>query len=548
MQSMRGITLLLLCAGFAAAQDAPNLEAIHKIKVEAFQNSKVMDHLFHLTDVHGPRVTNSKGYRKAVEWVQGRLKEIGLTNIHTEAFGPFGKSWDYTRFEGHLIAPGYQPIIGFPQAWTPGTNGPIEAEPVLAVLTTDADLEKFKGKLRGKIVLMAAPRELKMSTEPLARRWNLADLDRLAEAPDPSRLGDGARGPQPQFGPAVTPAPSAAQDRARQAAFRNKRNQFLKDEGAVLVLDYGYRGDGGTIFASSGGSREAKDPVPPPMASITPEHYNRVARLLDKKIPVKLRFDIRVEMGTSDEPSVNILAELEGGRKKDEVVMLGGHFDSWHGGTGATDNATGSAVAIEAMRILKAMDVKPLRTIRVGLWGGEEQGLLGSIAYVKDHFADRADMKLKPEYAKLIAYYNSDTGTGKFRGMRLGGHDLVKPVFEAWGKPLRDLGFTHMTGGTAAPLRRPGGTDHTSFAFVGLNGFAFVQDPMEYETRTHHSNMDVYDRVQSGDLMQSAAVMAVFVYHTAMREEPLPRLPAPKAWPEWNRPERPASATGSAQQ
>ncbi|MBX9601143.1 MAG: M20/M25/M40 family metallo-hydrolase [Bryobacteraceae bacterium] len=550
---MRARYLLLTCGLVAAsvfAQDQPDLAVIHRIKAEAFQNSKVMDHLFYLTDVHGPRVTNSKGYRSAVEWVQGRLKEIGLTNVRTESFGPWGKSWDYTRFEGHMVEPGYMPLIGFPLAWTPGTDGAVEGEPVLAVMTREEDLEKFKGKLRGKIVLITAPKVLAMSMQPQARRWSEAELTRLSEVPDVSRMGNFSSAPQPGSGifGSQPPAPAAPQpDRQRQAAFRNKRNQFLKDEGALLVLDFGSSGDGGTLFASGGGSREKKDPVPPPMAAITPEHYNRIARLLDKKIPVKLRFDIRTEMGDSDEPSVNVLGEIEGGGKKDEVVMLGGHFDSWQGGTGATDNATGSSVAIEAMRILKSLNVKMNRTVRIALWGGEEQGLLGSIAYVRDHFADRKDMQLKPEYSKLVAYFNSDNGTGKFRGIRLGGNGAVKPVFEAWAKPLADLGFGTIVGATTSALQRPGGSDHTSFEFVGLNGFAFLQDPTEYQSRTHHSNMDVYDRVQPGDVMQSAAVMAAFVYHVAMRPEQLPRKPLPKAHPDWDKPRSNVAASGSAQ-
>jgi Zn-dependent M28 family amino/carboxypeptidase len=246
-----------------------------------------------------------------------------------------------------------------------------------------------------------------------------------------------------------------------------------------------------------------------------------------------LEFDIRAQVGDKEEQSYNIVGEIPGGRKKDEVVMIGGHFDSWHGGTGATDNGTGSSVAIEAMRILKALNVQMDRTVRIALWSGEEEGLLGSIAYVKNHFADRADMKTKPEYDKLIAYYNSDTGTGKFRGIGVSGNDMVVPIFEAWIKPFSDMGITVVSGQSQAANRAPGGTDHTSFDYAGLNGFGFMQDPMEYGTRTHHSNMDVYDRVQRGDVMQSAAIMASFAYHTAVRPEALPRLPKPKPQP-WN--------------
>jgi carboxypeptidase Q len=322
------------------------------------------------------------------------------------------------------------------------------------------------------------------------------------------------------------------EEREKQAQFRKKVNQYLKDEGALAVLQYGYNGDGGTVFAAAGGSRDAKDPVPPPMVAVTPEHYNRVMRLLEHKIPVKLEFDIKAQFIDSPTDSFNVIGEIEGGRKKDEIVMLGAHLDSWHGGTGATDNATGSSVAIEAVRILKSLNVQMDRTVRIALWSGEEEGLLGSQAYVKQHFADRETMQPKPEYYKLDAYYNDDTGTGKFRGIGAQGNLQVKPIFEAWLKPFHDLGATTVSGVTAFTARRPAGTDHTSFDYVGLPGFGFMQDPMEYNTRTHHSNMDVYDRVQPGDVMQAAAIMATFVYHTAMREQMMPRIPMPKPLPK----------------
>jgi carboxypeptidase Q len=244
---------------------------------------------------------------------------------------------------------------------------------------------------------------------------------------------------------------------------------------------------------------------------------------------VKLEFDIRAMFGDREEESFNIVGEIPGGSKKDEIVMIGGHFDSWHGATGATDNGTGSSVAIEAMRILKSLNVQMDRTVRIALWSGEEEGLLGSIAYVKNHFADRADMKTKPEYEKLVAYFNSDSGTGKFRGISVGGNDALMPIFSAWLRPFADLGATVVAGASAPPNGAPAGTDHTSFAYAGLNGFGFMQEPMEYGTRTHHSNMDFYDRVQKGDVMQSAAIMASFAYHTAMRAEALPKMAKPKA-------------------
>ncbi len=521
---------LLLAAGLAGAllfadiyvtsSDEPDLKVIHQIKAEAFQNSKVMDHEFYLTDVYGPRLAGSPGYQAAGDWVVKRLKDYGLTNVHQEPWGPFGRGWTYSHYSASMIEPQYQPLIGFPLAWTPGTNGAVQGEAILAPIATEADFAKYKGKLRGKIVLTMPLKPIAMSTDPLAHRLTDAELLARTETPDPSKLGIFPR--TPTAGPA--PAPITPQ-------FRNRMNQFLKDEGALVVLQYGYNGDGGTVFAAAGGSRDPKDPVPPPMVAVTPEHYNRIVRLLQHSMPVKLEFDIRARFIDPPANSFNVIGEIEGGRKKDEIVMLGAHLDSWHGGTGATDNATGSSVAIEAVRILKALDLKMDRTVRIALWGGEEEGLLGSQAYVKEHFAGRETMQTKPEYARLSAYFNDDGGSGRFRGIGAAGNDQAVPIFAAWLKPFHDLQATVVGGVTAQDTQRPGGTDHTSFDFVGLPGFGFIQDPMEYGTRTHHSNMDVYDRVQPGDLMQGAAIMASFVYHTAMREQMIPRKPMPKPLP-----------------
>jgi Zn-dependent M28 family amino/carboxypeptidase len=260
--------------------------------------------------------------------------------------------------------------------------------------------------------------------------------------------------------------------------------------------------------------------------ALTLEHYDRIARLIEKKIPVTLQFDIENRMDDENHDSFNVTAELPSGRPNDEIVMVGAHLDSWTGGTGATDNAAGSAVALEAMRILKALDVKLPRTVRIGLWSGEEEGLLGSRAYVKEHFADRETMALKPEHARLSGYFNLDNGTGKIRGVYLQGNDMMRPIFEAWLAPFKDLGVD------AISIRNTGGTDHLSFDAVGLPGFQFIQDPVEYSTRTHHSNMDLYDRLQQPDLIQASAIMAAMVYDTAVRGERLPRKALPKPEPK----------------
>ncbi len=524
----RVIAWLLIFSVASSAEEAVDLSVLNRIKTEAFQNSQAMETLFYLTDVYGPRLTNSPGFREAGDWTIKRLQGYGLQNARLEKWGPFGQGWALTHFSAHLVAPQYQPLIGVPLAWTPGTNGVVTGEPMMAVIQSKADFEKYRGKLKGKVVLTMEPKQVEMVTDPLARRWTDEEILARQTVSDPAHLGNfmGA-----QRG-GVTPSPQTPQQREEARRFRNETNQFLKDEGALVVLQYGFNGDGGTVFATSGGSREVKDAIPPPTVALTPEHYNRIARLVAHHIPAKLEFDIQAQFITDSTDSFNIVAEIPGRSKKEELVMLGGHFDSWHGGTGATDNATGSTVAIEAVRILKALNLPMARTVRVALWGGEEEGLLGSKAYVQEHFAQRDTMLHGPEYSKLSAYYNDDTGTGRFRGINAGGNDMAKPIFNAWLAPLQDLGANHVLGVTAPPTREPGGTDHTSFTWIGLPGFGFLQDPMEYQTRTHHSNMDVYDRVQPGDMMQAAAIMAWFVYNTAQRPDMMPRVPAPKATKE----------------
>ncbi|MCU1235839.1 MAG: peptidase, partial [Candidatus Solibacter sp.] len=304
-------------------------------------------------------------------------------------------------------------------------------------------------------------------------------------------------------------------------AFRATLNKFLKDEGVLIAISPGNGPDGGTIMGSAAGSQNPDEALPPPSVVVTNEHYNRIARLLEKNIPVTLEFDLGAKF-TDPGDSFNLVAEIPGTDPNAGFVMLGGHFDSWTGGTGATDNAAGAAVAMEAMRILKSLDIKFPRTIRLGLWTAEEQGLLGSRAYVKEHFADTTDMKPKPEHARLSGYFNLDNGSGKVRGIYIQDNDQVRPIFESWVAPLKDLGVTTLT------IRNTGSTDHMSFDGVGLPAFQFIQDPLEYGTRTHHSNMDVYDHLQAGDLEQASAVMAWFVYNTATRPEMLPRKPMPK--------------------
>jgi carboxypeptidase Q len=482
-----------------------------------------------MSEVYGPRVNNSRNHRAAAEWAMQQMKAWGLQNVHLEKWGPFGYGWQIKKFYGALETPAYASLIGFPLAWTPGTNGPVTAEAVLAPLHSEADFAKYKGKLKGKIVLIFDPRELSMHTEPEAHRLTDAEIEARTQTPDPSRNGfgggarAGAAAPRPgEFTPASlsTAAPSGR-------ILRNKVNTFLKEEGAAVALTPGYNGDGGTIFASYGGSQDPKDPVGPPMAAITPEQYNRICRLLEHGTTPKLTFDIDTEYQKDDLMGFNVVGEIPGTTKADEAVMVGGHFDSWQGGTGATDNGTGSSVAMEAVRILATLHKPMARTVRVALWGGEEEGLYGSLAYVQQHFAPRDTMKKTPEYDKLDVYFNDDSGSGKFRAVSALGNAQLAAVFQSWIAPVKDLGIVAVTGLTAGPTVEPGGTDSTSFSWIGLNGIGFMQDPLEYGSRTHHSNMDLYDRVQKGDVMQGAMLEAWFAYNAATRPEMLPRIETP---------------------
>ena len=525
----------LLLSPLASAQesggDKIDTNALTLIKHEAFQRSQVMENLYYMSEVYGPRVNNSRNHRAAAEWAMQQMKAWGMQNVHLEKWGPFGYGWQIKKFYGALESPAYASLIGFPLAWTPGTEGPVTADAILAPLHSEADFAKYKGKLKGKIVLIFDPRELEMHTEPEGRRLSEADIQARMTVPDPSRLNafPGARpgavaAPRPGD---ITPS-TLSTAAASGGVLRNKVNKFLKDEGALVVVTPGYNGDGGTIFASYGGSEKPGDPVPPPMAAITAEQYNRVCRLLKHGVAPKLTFDIQTEYQKDDQMGFNVIGEIPGTTKPDEIVMVGGHFDSWQGGTGATDNGTGSSVAMEAVRILTAIHKPMARTVRVALWGGEEEGLFGSLAYVQTHFAPRDSMKKTPEYDKLDVYFNDDSGSGRFRGVSALGSDEMAAIFRSWIAPIRDLEIEAVTGATAGPTTAPGGTDSTSFSWIGLNGVGFMQDPLEYGSRTHHSNMDLYDRVQKGDVMQGAAIEAWFAYNAATRPDMLPRMETPK--------------------
>jgi hypothetical protein len=354
-----------------------------------------------------------------------------------------------------------------------------------------------------------------MPDKPFGRRHSADDLAKLAEAPEPGQSG--FRGAPTSGAPPMS--------REQMLAFRDQSTKFLTDEGVLVVVKTSYAGDGGAVFGASAGPYQKDKPVPPPTVAIAAENYNRIIRLLEKKVPVKLEFDIKAQFHDETTKAFNVVAEIPGSTRKDEYVLIGGHLDSWQGATGATDNATGVAVMMEAARILKALQLPLRRAVRLGLWSAEEQGLHGSRAYVKDHLADPADMKLKPEHAKISAYFNIDNGSGKIRGIYTQGNEMVKSILGSWLAPFHDLGVSTVTN------RNTGGTDHLAFDAVGVPGFQFIQDPLDYMARTHHSNMDTMDRVPKGDLMQMAAILATFAYQAANREGLLPRKPLPKPQP-----------------
>jgi hypothetical protein len=511
------LALMLTAAPLVAQVAAPagekvDYDAIYRIKEEGFQRSQVMETASWLTDVHGPRLTGSPSFKAAADWAVKKLGEWGATNPHIESWGTFGRGWVNERFSATVVT-GAQPwaVSGVPKAWTPGTEGTITADVVYAPMETEADLEKWKGKLAGKIVLPMPTREVKALFEPQATRMTDADLEKLS---------------------AFEPNGAARRNfNLSTVRFSTKRLEFLAGEGVAAIFEPG-RGDGGTIFVQGGGAYNPKaqggfmryPASVPPTIVVAVEHYGRLVRTLQKNVPVQVELNVKNTI-TEDQDGLNILAELPGTDRADEIVMLGAHFDGWHGGTGATDNAAGSAVMLDALRILKASGVKLRRTVRIGLWGGEEQGLIGSREYVKATFADRATMQVKPAHGKITGYFNVDNGTGAIRGVYLQGNEAIAPVFSTWMQPFANLGMKTLT------IQNTSGTDHLSFDAVGIPGFQFIQDEVEYDTRTHHSNMDVWERLQAGDMMKNAVIVATFVYHAANRDQLLPRKPMPKAQP-----------------
>lgn len=560
MQKFKLLTLsLFLSSGFLFSQiEKIDTVMINKIKVEGLNNSKVMETMSWLTDVYGPRLTWSPEYKKAGEWAKSELEKIGLSNVHFEKWGPMGKGWTLKKFSANIVNNNPFPLHAFPKAWSPSTKGTLKADLVYFDVKSEEDFEKYRGKLKGTVVLLSEPREIKAHFTAEGTRRTESDLLKLANADLPAPT----KPRSPQASKEVSKKQSDSTTRVMLKGFgmsdsaitkffitqalNVKKFEFIAKEGVVATFDAGRKGDGGTIFVQQATvpqqstvpfeqSINAYDETAPqilPQLTLGNEHYNRLVRMIQKGEKPKLEMNIDVEFTKADS-GFNIIAEIPGTDLKDEVVMIGAHFDSWHAGTGATDNASGSAACMEALRILKAIGAQPRRTIRIGLWGGEEQGLFGSRGYVAKHFGEKdgdqgiasllsgggGELKIKPEHEKFSVYFNNDNGTGKVRGVYMQANEASRPVFRAWIAPFADMGATTLT------LSNTGGTDHLSFDGVGLPGFQFIQDGIEYDSRTHHSNMDVYDRIQADDLKQASIIMAAFAYNAAMRDEKFPRKP-----------------------
>ena len=512
-----------------------DLTMYQRIRQEGLSHSHVMDYASGLMDGIGPRLTGSPNLQRANEWTRDQFTAMGCTNAHLEDWGEFGIGWRQLNTWVRMSAPDTAVFIAQALPWSPSSHGAVSGGAVWVDAKDEKDLEKYKGKLAGKVVFFGPMRDVKPVDKALFRRDDDSDLKKIEEYP--VRVGE--RG-------------DFFQEFIKRLEFREKAGQFFADEHAAAVVipsrdgrDSG--GSGGTIFDDSSSGmgwftyqREHAEKLPIVVMAI--EHYGRVYRLLKANVPVSIEMDVETEFTGDHQHGFDTIAEIPGTdpKLKDEVVMVGGHLDSWASGTGATDNGAGTVVAMEVMRILNALHVQPRRTIRVGLWTGEEQGEFGSYGYVKQHFGfvplstapdqlklpdflrkPAGPVQLKPEQQKISGYFNVDNGSGKIRGIYLQENSAIASIFRQWMAPLSDLGVTTIT------MRNTGGTDHEAFDSVDIPGFQFIQEPLDYVSRTHHSNMDLYERLQPDDLAQAATIEAIFVYNTAMREQMLPRKPLP---------------------
>lgn len=509
--------LLFIATTLGAQVPGVDQATIAKIRGEAITNSQAMDTHWWLSEGLGPRPTGSPGYQAAADWAMKKFNEWGLKNVHVERF-PFGQGWTIDRFSVHLLTPQPQPLIGLPRWYSGSTNGTVTSDVVYVKATNEAELNKYKGQLVGKIVVLQAPRRVRMLEDRVVLKMNDADWAEAMTLPEPRPE---TRNTPPQF-------PQVLQ-------------RFLVAEGAAVVLDRGGDGDlsaggsdlswqtqrvdGGTIFPGNGGSRDPKEAKQVPSATLAVEHYNRIVRLLEHGQPVRMEVNIQTKFHPETNPegnAFNIIAEIPGSDLANEVVIMGAHFDTYPYATGSTDNTTGSTAMIEALRVIQKLGLKPRRTIRLCLWAAEEQGLLGSRNYVERHYFDSKTNTPKPEHAGVQAYFNLDNGTGRILGIWGQGNTGAMKNFEQWGQALKDLGWKNVSPRSVTQ------TDHGSFENAGIPGFQFIQERLEYNSRTHHSNMDTFDHVQPDDVKQQGAVAAVFAWYAANIPEKLPRKPLSK--------------------
>jgi carboxypeptidase Q len=493
----------------AAAQEKVDVATIEKIRAEAMNRSQVMDIMSWLSDVYGPRLTWSPNASRARDWAMTQMKSWGLANVHEEKWDtPAGLGWENERFSLMATAPVPFIVQAVPQAWSASTKGVVSGPATLVVAgSVDEMKQQYAGKLKNAFILTVPPLSRPVNAfAPIATRYADSTLARMAAAPPPDpTAGRGGRGGGGRGGVSV----------ADTSVLR-----WLQAQGVAAILLGDATHTGGDIGTNNGASR-VSGVAAIPTVHVSQESYGRIARMLEKKVPVTLELNMQNKFFPENRSSFNIIGEIPGTDPalKDEVVMIGAHFDSWHSGTGATDNGAGSGVMLEAMRVLKALDLKPRRTIRIGLWTGEEEGLMGSRAYVKQHygFADSAGFHATAEQGKLAAYFNVDNGSGKIRGVYLQGIEAERPIFDAWMGPFKAMGMNTLT------IANTGGTDHLSYIAAGLPGFQFIQDPLDYGNFTHHTNQDVYEHVQPDDMMFNSAVVASFAWQAAQRDEKLPR-------------------------
>jgi carboxypeptidase Q len=516
--------LLLVTLTLSAQGPGPlDPATIARVREEATTRSTVYEHVWWLSEVYGPRATGTPAFAQASDWAMTQFRAWGLANVHQERWA-FGQGWSIQRFSATMVEPQPAVLIGAPRNFSPSTAGPVASDVVRVQIGSEADLARYAGTLRGKIVVMQPTRAVRMLEGPVILRMD--DGPWWTEAATPVE-------PAPAAAPRAGAAEAA---RARQRLALAVR-KFLVDEGVGVLLERGndldtaaggsdlswrtQMTDGGTIFPGGGGSRDPKAPAQVPSATLAVEHYNRLIRLIERNLPVRMEVNIQTTFHAEGaQPNgINTIAEIPGTDLAHEVVIMGAHLDGVPYATAATDNATGSAAMMEAVRAIQALGLKPRRTVRVALWGGEEQGLLGSQAYVAAHYWDSETKKPKPDHANVAAYFNLDNGTGRIRGIWGQGNKGALPIFEKWGEPLKSVGWK-----MASP-RSVGATDHASFDGVGLPGFQFIQERLEYNSRSHHSNMDTFDRVQKAEAEQQGAVAAVFAWQAANWAEKLPRKP-----------------------